>query len=50
VGKVSASAAPPAVVDAETFADSVDGFASVNALGQNGTTGGAGGPVVTATR
>ncbi|MFI6757594.1 pectate lyase [Micromonospora sp. NPDC050417] len=25
-----------------------DGFASVNALGQNGTTGGAGGPVVTA--
>ncbi|MGI5214759.1 pectate lyase family protein [Plantactinospora sp. CA-290183] len=26
-----------------------DGFAGVNALGQNGTTGGAGGPVVTAT-
>ena len=24
-----------------------DGFASVNALGQNGTTGGAGGPTVT---
>ena len=30
-------------------ANVVDGFASVNALGQNGTTGGVGGPVVTAT-
>ncbi|GAB2596316.1 pectate lyase [Streptomyces capparidis] len=31
------------------LADAPDGFASVNALGQNGTTGGAGGQVVTAT-
>jgi pectate lyase len=30
-------------------ANGVDGFASVNALGQNGTTGGVGGPTVTAT-
>ncbi|MFD5318919.1 polysaccharide lyase family 1 protein [Streptomyces sp. NPDC127098] len=29
------------------FASTPDGFASVNALGQNGTTGGAGAPVVT---
>jgi pectate lyase len=29
--------------------NTVDGFASVNALGQNGTTGGVGGPTVTAT-
>ncbi|HEV2783811.1 MAG TPA: pectate lyase [Actinophytocola sp.] len=40
---VDAGAAP------SPLANTVDGFASVNALGQNGTTGGAGGPVVTAT-
>jgi pectate lyase len=40
VGKISA---PIPLV-----ANSVDGFASVNSLGQNGTTGGAGGQVVTA--
>jgi pectate lyase len=46
VGKLSASAAAPATAaDAESTAD---GFASVPALGQNGTTGGVGGPVVTA--
>ncbi|MFC0105409.1 pectate lyase family protein [Kibdelosporangium aridum] len=39
VGKIGATA----------LANSVDGFASVNALGQNGTTGGAGGPTVTVT-
>ncbi|WP_274527222.1 pectate lyase family protein [Micromonospora foliorum] len=47
VGKLSstlAAAAPSAAP-----AGQPDGFASVVALGQNGTTGGAGGPVVTAT-
>ncbi|MEK8104861.1 hypothetical protein NKG94_05985 [Micromonospora sp. M12] len=47
VGKLPstlATAAPSAVP-----AGQPDGFASVVALGQNGTTGGAGGPVVTAT-
>ena len=32
-----------------TFASTADGFASVNALGQNGTTGGVAGPTVTVT-
>ncbi|WP_221760911.1 polysaccharide lyase family 1 protein [Kibdelosporangium aridum] len=48
--------AAAAVVAASTTPDAVaapaataDGFAAVNALGQNGTTGGVGGPVVTAT-
>jgi pectate lyase len=40
VGKIGASAA---------LAANADGWASVNALGQNGTTGGAGGPTVTVT-
>lgn len=34
---------------AQTFENSPIGFASVNANGQSGTTGGAGGPTVTAT-
>jgi pectate lyase len=41
--------APTATAAPESTAATADGFASVNALGQNGTTGGAGGPVVTAT-
>ncbi|OLF16370.1 pectate lyase family protein [Actinophytocola xanthii] len=44
VGKVSAPAARVAPA-----AGPADGFASVDALGQNGTTGGAGGPGVTVT-
>ncbi len=44
----SAAAAPPSTTPGPAFA-SVDGFAGVDALGQNGTTGGAGGRVVTAT-
>ncbi|MER5216983.1 pectate lyase [Streptomyces sp. NPDC002838] len=44
-GSGSAVAQPPAPL-AET---SPTGFAAVNALGQNGTTGGVGGPTVTAT-
>ncbi|WP_084779972.1 pectate lyase family protein [Planobispora rosea] len=39
----------PPVVPAAAPADGPVGFATVNALGQNGTTGGAGGPVVTVT-
>lgn len=46
VGRVTAPAAPELTTAA---ASTVDGFASANALGQNGTTGGAGGQVVTAT-
>ncbi|CAM3300705.1 polysaccharide lyase family 1 protein [Kibdelosporangium persicum] len=42
---VSAFTTRPATAAAAT----ADGFAAVNALGQNGTTGGVGGPVVTAT-
>ncbi|MDH2430602.1 pectate lyase [Sphaerisporangium sp. TRM90804] len=45
-----AGAAPGQAGGAARAADPVDrmvGFATVNALGQNGTTGGAGGPVVT---
>jgi pectate lyase len=48
VGKVAASAAAGGGAAGLTAAaNTVDGFASVNALGQNGTTGGVGGPVVT---
>src|SRR5215469_13944162 len=39
--------ARPAHVQALTFESSPIGFASVNAMGQNGTTGGTGGPTVT---
>ena len=39
--------APPDRVQAQAFENSPIGFASVNADGQNGTTGGAGGPTVT---
>jgi pectate lyase len=39
--------APPDHVQAQAFENSPIGFASVNANGQNGTTGGAGGPTVT---
>src|ERR1700681_704270 len=37
----------PAPLTAQAFESSPIGFASVNANGQNGTTGGAGGPTVT---
>ncbi|MDT0346485.1 pectate lyase family protein [Streptomyces litchfieldiae] len=40
---------PAPAAAAGALADTADGFAGVNALGQNGTTGGAGGEVVTAT-
>jgi pectate lyase len=43
----TAAALPAAVFP--SAAGTPDGFASVNAVGQNGTTGGVGGPVVTAT-
>ncbi|MEU9833135.1 pectate lyase [Streptosporangium sp. NPDC048047] len=47
---LAAVLAVPATADtAEAAADAPIGFASVNALGQNGTTGGAGGRTVTAT-
>jgi pectate lyase len=57
VGKITPTAATvaftgsPAATTAPSAAAAAapDGFASVNALGQNGTTGGLGGPVVTAT-
>jgi pectate lyase len=50
VGKLSVPAAEPATAaGTESTASTVDGFAAVPALGLNGTTGGAGGPVVTAT-
>ena len=39
--------APPDRIQAQAFENSPIGFASVNANGQNGTTGGAGGPTVT---
>jgi pectate lyase len=39
--------APPDHIQAQAFENSPIGFASVNANGQNGTTGGAGGPTVT---
>jgi len=42
VGKIATPMVAP-------LANTVDGFASVNALGQNGTTGGVGGQTVTAT-
>ncbi|GAA2440391.1 pectate lyase [Streptomyces glaucus] len=45
----SASSPPPASSPPAVPAATADGFASVDALGQNGTTGGAGGAVVTAT-
>jgi pectate lyase len=38
---------PPDHIQAQAFESSPIGFASVNANGQNGTTGGAGGPTVT---
>ncbi|MBB2909830.1 pectate lyase [Streptosporangium becharense] len=44
-----APAAVPAALAAADCAGTPVGFASVNALGHNGTTGGAGGPVVTVT-
>ena len=40
---------PSSAVPVGPFADAPIGFASVNALGQNGTTGGAAGPTVTVT-
>jgi len=43
------SASPSGAEPVGSLADAPTGFASVNALGQNGTTGGAGGQVVTAT-
>jgi len=46
--RARAAAAPP-VRPSAAAAQTADGFASVSALGQNGTTGGAGGPVVTVT-
>ncbi|HCT79098.1 MAG TPA: pectate lyase [Micromonosporaceae bacterium] len=47
---VSASVSPtPTPTTSPPPPGQADGFASVNALGQNGTTGGAGGPTVTAT-
>jgi pectate lyase len=51
VGKISVPAARQAAAagTVPTAATAADGFASVDALGQNGTTGGAGGPTVTAT-
>jgi pectate lyase len=42
-------AAAPASAAPASVASVADGFASVNALGQNGTTGGAAGPTVTVT-
>ncbi|MEV0151051.1 MULTISPECIES: pectate lyase [unclassified Nonomuraea] len=45
---VSATTAPPAVAAAPArAAEPANGFASVDALGRNGTTGGAGGPTLT---
>ncbi|MGP4113159.1 pectate lyase family protein [Streptomyces sp. 4N509B] len=41
--------APPTTAPVAAALATADGFASVDALGQNGTTGGAGGEVVTAT-
>ncbi|GAB3983745.1 pectate lyase family protein [Plantactinospora veratri] len=46
-GPAGAVAAPTGTLP--SAAGQPDGFAAVNALGQNGTTGGVGGPVVTAT-
>ncbi|MFI6230857.1 polysaccharide lyase family 1 protein [Micromonospora echinospora] len=48
VGRISPTATSALAAGPGTTAQP-DGFASVNALGQNGTTGGLGGPVVTAT-
>ncbi|WP_033431856.1 pectate lyase family protein [Saccharothrix syringae] len=48
-GVTAAVTAPVAAAPVAAAADSPVGFASVNALGQNGTTGGAGGPEVTVT-
>ncbi|MBB2909829.1 pectate lyase [Streptosporangium becharense] len=45
----SGAASVPAEAAHTDPVDAMVGFATVNALGQNGTTGGAGGPVVTAT-
>ncbi|GLY20394.1 hypothetical protein [Micromonospora sp. NBRC 101691] len=45
----TAAPGPAAGAPAALAAATPDGFATVNALGQNGTTGGAGGPVVTVT-
>ncbi|KAB1136891.1 hypothetical protein F6X68_26845 [Micromonospora sp. AMSO12t] len=47
-GRTTALAAPASVAPVPAVAGP-DGFAAVAALGQNGTTGGAGGPTVTAT-
>src|SRR5262245_46031365 len=48
IGLVSAIAiGPQDHIQAQAFETSPIGFASVNADGQNGTTGGAGGPTVT---
>ncbi|MBO4207058.1 pectate lyase family protein [Micromonospora echinofusca] len=52
VGKLGATAttvARAAATDGPAASAVPDGFAAVDALGQNGTTGGLGGPVVTAT-
>ncbi|GAB2590650.1 hypothetical protein GCM10027168_24730 [Streptomyces capparidis] len=50
IGSVSAApAAAPAPAAPPQALATADGFAGVNALGQNGTTGGAGGQTVTAT-
>ncbi|BCL12752.1 pectate lyase family protein [Micromonospora sagamiensis] len=53
VGRISPTSDPTAAAAATAAGPGVtaqpDGFASVDALGQNGTTGGVGGPVVTAT-
>jgi pectate lyase len=46
---VVTATAPTAAASETTALATADGFAGVNALGQNGTTGGVGGPVVTAT-
>jgi len=43
------AAAEPAELPSREWPEVADGFASVNAMGQNGTTGGAGGVVVTVT-
>ena len=50
-GALAVAGAPPAKKETppRKWPDVADGFASVNAMGQNGTTGGAGGYVVTVT-
>ena len=50
-GALAVAGAPPAKKETppRKWPDVADGFASVNAMGQNGTTGGAGGYIVTVT-